>query len=169
MNIVGASYCVSKTATEGAALEFAESNSLDVVIVILPWIHGPFVCPGCPGSMKPLPDMILGNENQMKYTETIPFVHTDDVASAHIFLFEYPEAKGRYICSAVEITFDKLIEFLSQHFPQFQILNKGFLIDAVKSKSLSSKKLLDTGFRYKYGLEEMFDEAIECYKEKGFL
>ncbi|RVW41017.1 Vestitone reductase [Vitis vinifera] len=34
---------------------------------------------------------------------------------------------------------------------------------------VSSKKLLDTGFKYKYGLDEMFDEAIQCCKEKGFL
>ncbi|PIN11796.1 Flavonol reductase/cinnamoyl-CoA reductase [Handroanthus impetiginosus] len=169
MNLVGASYRVSKTATERAALEFAENNSLDVVCVIPTRILGPFLCPGCPESVRMSLAMIMGNENQIKYFETMPFVHTDDVASAHIFLFEYPEAKGRYICSAVEITVDKLIEFVSQRYPQFQILNKDSLIDAVKIKSISSKKLLDTGFRYKYGLEEMFDEAIECCKKKGFL
>lgn len=35
--------------------------------------------------------------------------------------------------------------------------------------SLSSKKLLDSGFEYKYGLDEMFDGAIKSCKEKGFL
>ena len=39
----------------------------------------------------------------------------------------------------------------------------------VKYSTLSSKKLLDTGFKYKYGLKEMFDEAIECCKQKGIL
>ncbi|PIN11798.1 Dihydrokaempferol 4-reductase [Handroanthus impetiginosus] len=146
MNLFGASYCMSKTAAERAALEFAESNSLDVVSVIPTWILGPFLCPGCPESVRSSLAMIMGSENQTKCTETIPFVHTDDVASAHIFLFEYPKAKGRYICSAVEVTFDKLIKFLSQRYPQFQI--KDSLIDeVVKTKSLSSKKLLDTGFR----------------------
>ncbi|PIN11799.1 Flavonol reductase/cinnamoyl-CoA reductase [Handroanthus impetiginosus] len=90
MNLSGVSYCVSKTVTERAALEFGESNSLDVVSVIPTWIHGPFVCPRCPGSVKSSLAMIMGNEGHIKYAETIPFVHTDDVASAHIFLFEYP-------------------------------------------------------------------------------
>lgn len=64
------------------------------------------------------------NNGEMKYSETTAFVHTDDVANAHIFLFEYPNAKGRYICSAVEITVDKLAEFLSARYPEFQIRNE---------------------------------------------
>ncbi|KAK4414689.1 Vestitone reductase [Sesamum alatum] len=166
----GASYFISKTLTERAALEFAEKHSLDLVTVIPTWIHGPFISPSCPGSVQSSLAMLIGNEKQIRYCETTPFVHTDDVASAHIFLFEYPEAKGRYICSAVEITVDKLHEFLSTRYPEFKVLSAEFLIDeGVKLTSLSSRKLLDTGFRYKYGLEEMFDEAIECCRQKGFI
>lgn len=50
-------------------------------------------------------------------------VHTDDLARAHIFLMQYPEAKGRYICSAIDITRENLAEFLSARYkPEFQIL-----------------------------------------------
>ena len=42
-------------------------------------------------------------------------------------------------------------------------------IEGYRTPGVSSKKLLDTGFKYKYGLDEMFDEAIQCCKEKGFL
>lgn len=42
-------------------------------------------------------------------------------------------------------------------------------VGGIKHPSLSSKKLLDSGFKYKYGLEEMFDGAIECCKQKGLL
>lgn len=41
--------------------------------------------------------------------------------------------------------------------------------DKFKYRYISTKKLLDTGFKFKYGLEEMYDEAIECCIEKGFL
>ncbi|KAL0425853.1 UNVERIFIED_CONTAM: Vestitone reductase [Sesamum radiatum] len=168
--LFGASYFISKTLTERAALEFAEKHSLDLVTVIPTWIHGPFICTSCPGSVKSSLAMLIGNEGEIRYCENTPFVHTDDVASAHIFLFEYPEAKGRYICSAVEITVDKLHEFLSTRYPEFKVLSADFLVDeGVKLTSLSSKKLLDTGFRYKNGLEEMFDEAIECCRQKGFI
>ncbi|KAK6920269.1 hypothetical protein RJ641_016173 [Dillenia turbinata] len=39
----------------------------------------------------------------------------------------------------------------------------------VPSPKISSKKLLDLGFNYKYGLEEMFDGATQSCKEKGFI
>ncbi|XP_022867439.1 vestitone reductase-like [Olea europaea var. sylvestris] len=169
-NNFAVSYITAKTLTERAALEFAEKHSLDLVTVIPTWIHGPFICSRLPGSVSSSLAMIIGNQNVLKYTEIISFVHTDDVANAHIFLFECPNAKGRYICSAVEITVDNLAKFLSTRYPEFQIRNEEDLIERGRKLSgMSSKKLLDTGFRYKYGLEEMFDEAIQCCREKGFL
>ncbi|XP_019241202.1 PREDICTED: vestitone reductase-like [Nicotiana attenuata] len=33
----------------------------------------------------------------------------------------------------------------------------------------SSKKLLDTGFKFKYNLEDMYDGAIACCKQYGLL
>jgi len=41
---------------------------------------------------------------------------------------------------------------------------KGYIFTDV-----SSKKLLDAGFQYKYGVEEMLDGAIQSCKEKGYL
>ncbi|KAK4476525.1 hypothetical protein RD792_015681 [Penstemon davidsonii] len=157
----GTTYSISKTLTEKAALEFGEKYGLDVVTVIPSWINGPFISPYCSAFFRASLSMIYGDEQHM-YLENTPFVHTDDVASAHIYLFEHPHAKGRYICSAVEITIEKLSEFLAASSSRD---------GETKSKiiSLSSKKLLDIGFQYKYGLEEMFDDAIECCKQMGFL
>ncbi|KAK3021185.1 hypothetical protein RJ639_045563 [Escallonia herrerae] len=42
-------------------------------------------------------------------------------------------------------------------------------LEGMKCPSISSKKLLDTGFKYKYGLEGMYDGAIECCEIKCFL
>lgn len=50
-----------------------------------------------------------------------PFVHVDDVASAHIHLFEYPNAKGRYICSKVEVPIEELYQLLSTKYPEYKI------------------------------------------------
>ena len=38
-----------------------------------------------------------------------------------------------------------------------------------KFPDISSKKLIDAGFEYKYELEHMVEDAIRCCKEKGFL
>ena len=42
-------------------------------------------------------------------------------------------------------------------------------IQGYRTPGVSSKKLLDTGFVFKHGLDEMFDGAVQCCKEKGFL
>ncbi|XP_055807202.1 vestitone reductase-like isoform X2 [Solanum dulcamara] len=115
------SYTISKTLTEKTALEFAEKIGIDLVTVIPTWIHGPFITPQIPDSVRSSMEMILGHENYtMSYPPNIPFVHVDDVTNAHIFLLENSNAKGRYICSAVEITPEKLAEFLLTRYPEFQ-------------------------------------------------
>ncbi|XP_020550806.1 vestitone reductase isoform X2 [Sesamum indicum] len=58
-NYFGASYSISKTLTERAALEFAEKHSLDLVSVIPTWVNGPFICPNIPGSVTGSLAMIL--------------------------------------------------------------------------------------------------------------
>ncbi|WMV49460.1 hypothetical protein MTR67_042845 [Solanum verrucosum] len=167
------SYIISKTLTEKAALEFAEKNGIDLVTVIPTWIHGTFITPQIPGSVHSSMEMILGHQNfSMSYPPIVPFVHVDDVTNAHIFLFENPNAKGRYICSAVEITREKLAEFLLTRYPEFQKQITEYTWTStkdLKGSSISSKRLLETGFKYKYGLEEMFDGAIECCKQRDIL
>ncbi|XP_016550912.1 vestitone reductase isoform X2 [Capsicum annuum] len=166
------SYTISKTLTEKAALKFAEKNGIDLVTVIPTWINGPFITPQIPGSVRSSLEMILGHQsNIIKYPPIVPFVHVDDVTNAHIFLLENPNAKGRYICSAVEITREKLAQFLLTRYPEFQkqITEYTWTSRELKRSSLSSKKLLETGFKYKYGLEEMFDGAIDCCKQRDML
>lgn len=34
---------------------------------------------------------------------------------------------------------------------------------------LSSKRLLDSGFKFEYGVEEIIDDSIRCCREKGYL
>ncbi|KAL6981801.1 (3R)-2'-hydroxyisoflavanone reductase, partial [Sarracenia purpurea var. burkii] len=165
------SYTISKTLTEKAALEFAEKEGIDLVTVNPTYINGPFICPHLPGSVILLMAMIFGIKDNYKHLTKLQMVHIDDVASAHIFLFEYPSAKGRYICTNVNITSEKMSEFLSARYPEYPIPKPDSLTESEMFiyPDVSSKKLLDTGFKYKYGLEEIYDETIQCCKEKGFL
>ncbi|KAF5953002.1 hypothetical protein HYC85_010946 [Camellia sinensis] len=59
-NRYGASYMISKTLTEKAALEFAEKHGLDLVTVIPTVIGGPFICPRVPSSVNVSMAKILG-------------------------------------------------------------------------------------------------------------
>ncbi|XP_054783010.1 vestitone reductase-like isoform X1 [Prosopis cineraria] len=166
----GWSYAVSKTLTEKAVLEFGEQNGLDVVTVIPTFVVGPFICPKLPGSVGSTLYFLFGKKDPFCYLQT-PMVHVDDVARAHIFLLEHPNPKGRYNCSACLATIEKVSEIVSAKYPEFQMPTKDSIKVGTGSKfpDLSSKKLIDAGFEYKYGLEQMLVDAIECCKEKGYL
>ncbi|KAF8393602.1 hypothetical protein HHK36_021846 [Tetracentron sinense] len=171
LELHGNSYTISKTLIEKAALELAEEHGLDLVTLNPSQVAGPFICPGLPSTVYIALALILGNQDQYRYLHKTHMVHINDVADAHIFLLECPSAKGRYICSSVEITILEMAEFLSSRYLEFQIPTKDLLseIKGYKLPSLSSKKLLDLGFEFKCGIHEIFDGAIQCCKEKGFL
>lgn len=65
--------------------------------------------------------MYAGNQDHYKHLMRQNMVHVDDLVSAHIFLFENTNAKGRYICSSNQITIDEMSQFLSAKYPGFRI------------------------------------------------
>ncbi|WVZ01976.1 hypothetical protein V8G54_022782 [Vigna mungo] len=133
------SYAVSKTLTEKAVLEFGEQNGLDVVTLTPTFAFGSFIIPKLPGSVHTSLKFAFGEKDTFGSLLEVPMVHVDDVARAHIFLLENQNPKGS--------CFTKM--------------------EGTKIPDLSSKKLTDAGFVFKYGVEEMLDDAIQCCKEKG--
>ncbi|KAJ4727126.1 Dihydroflavonol 4-reductase family [Melia azedarach] len=165
-------YLVSKIVTEKIALEYAEKHGIELVSLVLPLVVGPFICSTLPSSVYIVLTMILGKRDQYKYLlYSYNMVHIDDVASAGIFLLENPNSKGRYICSSVELTIDEMFEYLSKNYPEFELPTAERLkeIKAHERPKISSKKLLDCGFKFKYGMDEMFLGAIHSCKETGLL
>ncbi|XP_021613032.1 vestitone reductase isoform X2 [Manihot esculenta] len=167
---VSTSYLVSKTVTEKMALDFAAKHGLDLVTIVLPLVVGPFICPYIPSSVYLALAVIFGN---LKYEDFNNFylVHIDDAASAHIFLLEDPNAKGRYICSYLQMTTPALVQFLSAKLQEFQLpaMNQLKEIEESRLCNLSSMKLMDLGFKFGFGIEDMFGGAIQCCRDKGLL
>ncbi|CAK7347910.1 unnamed protein product [Dovyalis caffra] len=124
LNVMGSSSLVAKTYTERAALEFAEQNGLDLVTLIPSLVMGPFICPRIPRSVYLGLAMIWGNRDHYRFLMKSNMVHIDDVAMAHIFLLEYANARGRYLCSSDEVLINDMSEFLSARYPDLQIPTK---------------------------------------------
>ncbi|KAK6920268.1 NAD-dependent epimerase/dehydratase [Dillenia turbinata] len=169
---LSAAYVESKTMQEKAAWEFADKNGLDLVTVLPSLVVGPFLTPQIALSVYGALAMIFGKTDHYEDLVRTHMVHIDDVVNAHIFLLENPIAKGRYICSSHQQSIYEMSEFLSTRYPEYSLPTPEELKEVKSSHVLanvSSKKLLDLGFHYKYGLEEMFDGAIQSCKERGFL
>ncbi|KAK7343182.1 hypothetical protein VNO80_26145 [Phaseolus coccineus] len=139
----GWSYAVSKTLTEKTVLEFGEQNELDVVTLIPTFVFGPFICSKLPSSVYATLNFAFGKKG--------PF--------------------GRYNCSQCLATYERMSELVYAKYPKFQPPNIDSLkqIEGIKIPDLSSKKLIDAGFVFNYGVEKMIDDAIECCQEKGYL
>jgi vestitone reductase len=166
----GWSYGVSKTLAEKAVLEFGQQNGIDVVTLILPFIVGSFVCPKLPDSVEKALVLVLGKKEQIGII-SFHMVHVDDVARAHMYLLENPVPGGRYNCSPFFVSIEEMSQLLSAKYPEYQILSVDELkeIKGARLPDLNSKKLVDAGFEFKYSVDDMFDDAIQCCKEKGYL
>ena len=128
---------------------------------------------------------------------SIALVHIEDICNAHIFLMEHAKAEGRYICGVQSYPLSELVDHLAKEYscssiPRYFLLSKynekfiweisQFLILIVSyfprfmeeehssaPSEISSKKLKDLGFNYKYGLEDIIHQTINCCLDRSFL
>nr|ABK26123.1 unknown [Picea sitchensis]ABR17284.1 unknown [Picea sitchensis] len=64
----------------------------------------------------------------------------------------------------------QVAKMLAQKYPEYNVPTKFKDADeSLPAVPFSSKKLLDLGFKFNYTMEEMFDGAIQCCREKGLL
>ncbi|XP_034675143.1 dihydroflavonol 4-reductase-like [Vitis riparia] len=168
-------YFIAKTTAEKAVWEFAKEKGLDVVTIQPPVVMGPFVTPSLPPSAKLVLAVLTGEEAGCNLLARGRAVHVDDLCDAHIYLFEHPEAKGRYICSSHCFNIIELARSLSLKYSEYNIPTKFEGVDeSLKSIPCSSRKLLDLGYKFKYNSEEydigdLCSGAIESCKEKGLM
>nr|ATD87110.1 dihydroflavonol-4-reductase [Euphorbia pulcherrima] len=172
--MIGWMYFVAKTMAEKAAWEFARENGLDLVTIHPSHVMGPFITASRPVSVEI--SLALLTRNEALYPMLTPSaVHVDDVCNAHIYLFEHPQAEGRYICSSHCFTIFDLAKSLSRKYPEYNIPTEFEGVDeSLKPSPVSSKKLMDLGFKFKYNSEEydvadFVTEAIESCSEKGLM
>ncbi|XP_059068175.1 putative anthocyanidin reductase [Cryptomeria japonica] len=155
-------YAVSKTLAEEAALRYGTEEGIEVVTVLVGMVGGPSLTSTIPHS---IPVMLA------PLTGSLPLVHVEDVCSAHMFLMEHPSAAGRYVCCSDPITVTDMLSFFRKRYPEIP-LAFGNEEEEDKWKKvavrISSKKLSDL-VSYKYDMEEIISDSIECAKQMKVL
>jgi len=167
-------YSISKTLAEKAAIEYGLNNGQMEVVTIAPgYVGGPGITSTFSYSCGEILSPITGNYEPLKLNElflgSIPIVHIDDLCEAHIFLMEQPNVQGRHICSVCSFTVSQLMDFIHKRYPHFTLQFKSGEDDNGVYVPISSKKLLEMGFTYKYTLEDIFDETIKWAQSYGLL
>ncbi|THU62072.1 hypothetical protein C4D60_Mb01t01310 [Musa balbisiana] len=170
VKMTGWMYFVSKSLAEKAACEFARENGIDLISIIPTLVVGPFITTTMPPSMITALSLITGNEAHYSILKQVQLVHLDDLCDTHVFLYEHPDANGRYICSSHDATIYDLAKMFRARYPQYNIPQQFEGIDEkIERVHFSSKKLTDLGYKFRYTMEDMFDAAIESCWEKHLI
>nr|ALX35996.1 dihydroflavonol 3'-hydroxylase 3 [Paeonia lutea] len=171
-------YVLSKLLTEEAAFKFADENGIDLVSVITTTVAGPFLTPTVPSSIRVLLSPITGDPELLPILSTvnsrmgsIALVHIEDICNAHIFLMEQARAQGRYICCERSCLLSEFVHHLAREYPSSNMhrcLEDEQTAKTVPSE-ISSKKLRDLGFNYKYDLQDIVHQTVSCCVGHGYL
>lgn len=109
-------YHYAKTMAERAAWEFIEREkpAFDLVVLNPTLVTGPSLGPGLNTTNAMLRDILTGRYPTLMAMNW-GFVDVGDTARAHILAMERPEAAGRYLCSAGELTMRELVDLLRRN------------------------------------------------------
>ncbi|KAK1399265.1 tetraketide alpha-pyrone reductase 1-like [Heracleum sosnowskyi] len=117
-------YVVAKTTAEKAACKYAEENGIDMVTIHPSVVLGHFITPNTSYSTNAATALYTKDEANLdlvKKLHGLSAVHVDYVCNAHIYLFEHPQAKGRYICSSYIFNIFEMAHSLSPKYPDRNI------------------------------------------------
>eukprot|EP00250_Pteridium_aquilinum_P031466 c4366_g1_i1 orf=192-869(-) len=162
-------YAKAKVLAEKAAWEFAEENKLDLVVLLPSFIIGPVLPPDLCSTASDVLGLLRGESKTFAYHGRMGYVHIDDVANAHILVYEEPSAKGRFLCSAIVLESTDLAKRLAVRYPHLNIPLEFESYGGERPRYfLNSSKIEKLGLSFKT-VEDMFDDCISSFKAKGLL
>ncbi|RCV40256.1 hypothetical protein SETIT_9G038000v2 [Setaria italica] len=161
-------YSVSKTLAEKAAWKFAEENGVDVAVVNPGAVMGPIIPPTINSSMSILLRLLQGCTEEYRDI-FIGAVHVEDVALAHILVFENPSASGRHLCNESISHWSDFAAKVAELYPNYKVPK--FPTDTqpgLVRAEVGSKKLIALGMQFS-SLEKIIRDAVESLKSRGYI
>ncbi|KAK4260854.1 hypothetical protein QN277_003918 [Acacia crassicarpa] len=163
-------YAYAKTLAEKEAWKMAKESGLDLVAVNPSFVVGPLLAPQPTSTLLVILTIVKGSKGEYP-NMTIGFVHIDDVVAAHLLAMAEPRASGcRLICSGSVAHCSQIIEMLRAKYPSYPYENKCSNNEGDNNPhSMDTTKIAEVGFPPFKSLEQMFDDCIKSFQEKGFL
>ncbi|KAM3751873.1 hypothetical protein ACB098_04G144500 [Castanea mollissima] len=162
-------YAYAKTLAEKEAWRIAKENGMDLVVVNPSFVVGPLLTPQPTSTLFLILAIIKGTRGEYPNL-TIGFVHIDDVIAAHILAMDEKKASGRLICSGSVAHWSQVIEMLRAKYPSYPFENKcGNEKGDNNPHTMDTTKIAQMGFPPFKTHDQMFDDCIRSFQEKGFL
>ncbi|XP_071692801.1 tetraketide alpha-pyrone reductase 2-like [Rutidosis leptorrhynchoides] len=162
-------YAYAKTIAEKDAWSVAKENGIDLVVVNPSFVVGPLLAPQPTSTLQMILACVTGAVEEYRNTR-IGFVHIDDVVAAHIIAMENKEAAGRLICSSTVAHLSEIFQMLKSKYPLYPYVDKcGSQKGDDNPHSMDCTKILKLGLPALKTLEQMFDDCIISFQNKGFL
>ncbi|KAI4313932.1 hypothetical protein L6164_026874 [Bauhinia variegata] len=162
-------YAYAKTTAEREAWQVAKETGLDLVVVNPSFVVGPLLAPQPTSTLLMILSIVKGFVEEYPNT-TVGFVHIDDVIAAHILAMEEAKASGRLICSSSVAHWSQIIEMLRAKYPSYPYANKCSSQEGDNNPhSMDTTKIAQLGFPAFKSLEQMFDDCIKSFQDKGLL
>ncbi|CAK9878230.1 unnamed protein product [Sphagnum jensenii] len=161
-------YAVAKTLAEKEAWQFASDNQLDLIVVLPSFVVGPSLPADNSKTVNDVLHLLKGDGSLIGMLGRMGYVHIDDVARAHLLVYQEPSARGRYLCSATELEPEQLCRLVAARYPHLPIPTRLENVPPVPYYTLNSSKLEKLGLKFK-PVETMFDDCIACFRNKHML
>ncbi|KAL1823153.1 hypothetical protein ACET3Z_009931 [Daucus carota] len=162
-------YCYGKVLAERAAWEESKKRGVDMVVINPVLVIGPLLQPTINASTVHILKYLNGAVKT--YANSVQaYVHVNDVAAAHVLLFENPSAAGRYICSESSLHRGEVVEILAKFFPEYPVPTKcsDEIKPRAKALTFSNQKLKDMGLDF-VPVKQCLYETVKSLQEKGQL
>ncbi|XP_058067625.1 cinnamoyl-CoA reductase 1-like [Magnolia sinica] len=162
-------YCYGKAVAEQAAWEVARERGVDLVVVNPVLVLGPVLQPTINASIVHILKYLTGSAKT--YANSVQaYVHVQDVAEAHILVFESPSASGRFLCAESVLHRGDVVDILAKLFPEYPIPTK--CSDEVnprkKPYKFSNQRLKDLGLQFTPVKQCLYD-TVKSLQDKGHL
>ncbi|KAK2971579.1 hypothetical protein RJ640_017948 [Escallonia rubra] len=162
-------YAYAKTIGEKEAWRVAQESGIDVVVVNPSFVVGPLLAPEPTSTLLMILAIIKGLRGEYPNT-TVGFVHIDDVVAAHILAMEESRASGRLICSSSVAHWSEIIQMLRTRYPSYPYEDKCSNQKGDNHPhSMDGNKILKLGLPPLRSLNQMFDDCIKSFQDKGLL
>ncbi|XP_074330040.1 tetraketide alpha-pyrone reductase 2-like [Apium graveolens] len=162
-------YAFAKTLAEKDAWKTAKESGIDLVVVNPSFVVGPLLSPQPTSTLHVILSIIKGQMEEYPNT-AVGFVHIDDVVAAHTLAMMEPKASGRLICSASVAHWSDIIQMLKLKYPSYPYIEKcSNRVGDNNPHKMDCTKILQLGLPPVKTVEQMFDDCITSFQDKGFL